>query len=52
MTLDREVRVVAGIITVVAPHNAGRTVASDVGGNVVAVLQQLGPNNPALRPRV
>ena len=52
MTLDREVRVVAGIITVVAPDNTDWTIAPDVGGDVVAVLQQLGPDYPALRPRV
>ena len=52
VTLYREVRVVAEIITVEGPENACWTVAPDVGGDVEAVLQQFWPNNPALRPLV
>ena len=48
VTLDREVGIVAGIITIETPSDPGRTVAPDVGGDVVAVLQQFWPNNPAL----
>ena len=48
VTLDREVGIVAGIITIETPSDPSGTVAPDVGGDVVAVLQQFRPNNPAL----